>query len=90
MEKYLPNQDILIFKAVDWALKIGHDESLMALLKELNMFSREPGVNIQDIWEQLTIAIEQIENYKPDPKELHRINNVCKTWGLEVEKTKLD
>lgn len=73
-------QVIEIYKAVDWALTHDQDEGLIDVLKALNDFSREPGINLQDVWEQLAISIEQIECYIPERKELHLINDLCKSF----------
>ena len=73
-------QDVKIFKAVDWALKHDQDAGLIDVLKSLNEFSREPGVTLLDVWEQLTISIEQIECYVPERKELHLITDLCKSF----------
>ncbi len=73
-------QDVEIYKSVDWALTHDHDEGLIDVLKALNEFSREPGINLQDVLEQLEIAIEQIECYVPERKELHLITDLCKSF----------
>lgn len=71
-------QDVEIFKAVDWALKHDQDSGLIDVLKALDRFARDAGINRWDIIDQIGHAIEQIEDYVPERKELHLITDLCK------------
>lgn len=73
-------QDVEIFLAVDWALKHDQDAGLIDVLKELNRLGHEPGINKFDLLEEIQKAIEQIEYYVPERKELHLITDFCKSF----------
>lgn len=73
-------QDIEIYKAVDWTLKNDQDAGLIDVLKALNNFGHEPGINKFDLLEQIQIAIEQIECYVTERNDLQLINNLCKDF----------
>lgn len=72
-------QDVEIYKAVDWALKHDQDAGLIDVLKELNRLGHEPGITKFDLLEEIQKAIEQIEDYIPERKELHFITDLCKS-----------